>query len=98
LRLPGRIAPPPHRPFLPGAQPPLQRRCPIVNARALVPAEVFEIETAIPGAAGDNDAAGADAFLVGESNLKASPVRSGSALQAPGFVRDRHLGSEFLRL
>src|SRR6266567_1898045 len=73
--LAGGIARAYQRHFLPRAQPSLKRRCPIVDARALESCEIFDIESAIPCAAGDDDRAGAGLLLVGEGNQKASSAR-----------------------
>src|ERR1700720_1292791 len=94
-RLAGGIAPAHQCHFLPGAQPSLERRCPIVDAGALEGCEIFEIETAIPCAAGDDDGAGANALLVREWEQKASSIRSGLALQARHLGRGGPVDAEF---
>ncbi len=80
------------------AQPSLQRRGPVVDAGALEGRETLDIETAITGAAGDNDCAGGDALLVGQGEQEASAVRVDLVLQARGFVRNFHFDAELLRL
>ena len=52
----------------------------MVDAGALEGGKISDIETAIPGAAGDDDTAGADPLLAGESEQEAPSVSNGLAL------------------
>src|ERR1700757_2877166 len=56
------------------------------------------METAISGAAGDDDTAGANSLLAGESEQEAPLVRNSLALQAFNFIRDRRVDAELMRL
>src|SRR2546425_8098451 len=84
--------------LLPGAQPRLHWRGPIVDARAFECREILDIKASVSGAAGDNHRAGADAFTIGETQKESPATRNRLILQTYDFVRYRHLGPELLRL
>ena len=84
--------------LLPGAQPRLQWRGPVVDARALESREILDIEASVPGATRDNHRAGADAFAVAEIQGESLAPGRRVVLQAHDFVRYGHLGPELLRL
>ena len=86
------------RHLLARAQLPLQRRGPVVDARALERREILDLEAAIPGAARDHDGARPDPLAVREPQLEARAVAVALRCEPHDLVRDRHLGAELLRL
>jgi hypothetical protein len=68
-----------------------------VDGCALEIGKVPHIEAAIIRTAGNNDGAGAGAFGIGKSDDKAI-LRVGARLQMGDLIRNRHFGSDLLRL
>src|SRR5204863_3763296 len=71
---------------------------PVVDARAFEWREILDVEASIPGTAGDDHRAGADAFTIGETQQESPTAGNRLILQTHDFVRYRHLGPELLRL
>src|SRR4029453_7451140 len=84
--------------LLPGAELGLRRRRPVVDAPTLELREIPEGKAAVRGAARDYHGTRAHVLAVREADLEAIAVATRVALQADDLVRDRHLGSELLRL
>src|SRR5262245_25988563 len=82
------------RNLLPGAEPTLDRRRPVVHVRALEVAEVRNLEPPVTSSAGDDHRASLDLSAVVQG--KRQRIRRVAELRY--FARDRHLDAEFLRL
>ncbi len=98
--LTGGVAGADQRHLLAGAELRLERRGPVVDARAFEVVEVREVEAAVAGAARDHRRrARAHPLLRGEIATETARRRGRSEhSQAHDLVRDRHLGAELLRL
>src|SRR5207247_1167033 len=85
--------------LLPGAEPRLDRRGPVVHARALERLQVPHVQAAVTRAAGDDDGACADPFPVREAEDEPPLDRPRvSPSKVPSLGRNRHLHAELLRL
>src|ERR1700722_14835372 len=84
--------------LLPCAEFRFKWRRPIVDAGSLECVQVRQSETAISGAGGDHDRAGADMFPASESQRERSRLRVALSAQADRLIRDSHLDAKLLRL
>ena len=97
-RLAGRISGADQRHLLARAQLCLERRGPIVHARAFECREAFDGRPPVAYAARDHHRARSRALAIRQFEPKAAVVREGGRIKRDRLVRDRRLDPELLRL